>query len=341
VDVSRQAEELFGYRREELLGNNAEMLVPPQGRSAFAQHRERFLAAPGPRRLGEGATDLLAMRRDGSVFPVEISLRPLSVEEGSWIASIRDVSSRHRLEEHLRQAQKMEAIGRLAGGVAHDFNNLLGIILGESEMLLDGFAEDDERRESIAAVLAAVERAMAISRQLLSFSRNATPQSRVVDPGDVVRRLEPILARLAGKRVGLTIRAAPTASIRVDPAQLEQVLINLTVNARDAMPAGGSLELALDGFELPVEAAELSGVAPGEYVRIDVVDTGEGTTPEVRSRAFEPFFTTKEAGRGTGLGLATVFAVVNQFAGFLELDSEPGAGTRVSIFFPAVRVAEA
>jgi PAS domain S-box-containing protein len=335
VAANRQAESLFGYGQEELRGQAAETLVPPAARAEFARRRERFVAAPGPRSLGANEEGFLALKRDGTTFPAEISLSPVTFEDGNWIASIRDVSARRRLEEQLRQVQKMEALGRLAGGVAHDFNNVLSVILAESEALLDRLPPGDECRAGVQEIFAALDRGVALSRQLLSFSRNAAPRTQRFDPVTITRGLESMLTRLVGPKVEIDLRLGDVDRIEADPTQFEQVLINLAVNARDAMPDGGRLTIEVGTLSLSREdAAERPGAEARHYVLVTVIDTGIGMTPEVRARAFEPFFTTKEAERGTGLGLATVYTVVRQSSGFLELESAPGLGTTFRIYYP-------
>jgi PAS domain S-box-containing protein len=240
-----------------------------------------------------------------------------------------------RLEEQLRQAQKMEAVGRLAGGVAHDFNNLLGVISGYGELLLRQLALDSPYRKRVEQILKATDRATGLTRQLLTFSRKHDVDPKPLDLSPVVGEMEKMLEHMIGEDVRLSLEIQkPLGIVRADPGQIEQVLMNLAVNARDAMPRGGALQIALRNRE--VSAADGSSIAAGGYVVLEVADSGTGMDPETLSHVFEPFFTTKENGRGTGLGLATVYGIVQQSGGRITVDSRPDAGTTFRIFLPRV-----
>jgi two-component system, cell cycle sensor histidine kinase and response regulator CckA len=336
--ASRQAERLFGYEPQELNGRPVEALIPSAARSGYRELREQFGEAPTPRFMGAGPQNLFAARKDGTTFPVEISLSPLTTEADTIVAAVRDITARRELEEQFRQVQKMEAVGRLAGGVAHDFNNILGVILGYSQILLGGMGADDPRRARVEQILSASERAAGLTRQLLAFSRRQVFETRVLDLNDTVAAVIKMIGRLIGEDVGLTFRPGESLGrVRADPTQIEQVLMNLAVNARDAMPDGGRLAIetanaAMDDDYVRVHA----GSAAGRYVCIAVTDTGQGMTREVRTHIFEPFFTTKEPGKGTGLGLSTVYGIVKQSDGFIYVYSEPGHGTTFKIYLPAV-----
>jgi hypothetical protein len=335
VLVNSQTEFLFGYSRYEILGEPVEMLLPESFRAEHAGHRDEYVHAPEPRRMAEG-NELFARRKNGTEFPVEVSLSPLRTEGGMLIsAAVRDISDRRRVEMQLSQAQRMEAIGRLAGGVAHDFNNLLTVISGNVE-LLDPQRLDDEDRARLTEIGAAASRAAALTAQLLAYSRQQVLAPRVVDLNDVVEPLETMLGRLIGEHIVLRTALAPRpACALVDPGQIEQVIMNLVVNARDAMPNGGQVAISVDAteVEMPLERFP-TNVPVGSYALLCVSDTGVGIDPTLRRRVFDPYFTTKGVGEGTGLGLATVAGIVEQSGGYVTLESQPGVGTRVSVYLP-------
>ena len=251
-----------------------------------------------------------------------------------WVA--RDVTASKQLEAQLRQAQKMEAVGLLAGGIAHDFNNLLTVITAYGQLLRAEFADGDERREEVEEVLKAAARGAELTRQLLAFGRKQVLRPRVVDVNGVVAGVRPMLARLLGADATLDTRLAPSLSrVEADPGQLEQVLLNLTANAGDAMPGGGRVTIETADVELDAAAVRaLPGLAPGRYVLVSVSDTGVGMDEATRLRVFEPFFTTKGTGKGSGLGLATVYGIVKQSGGAVTVRSAPGEGTTFEIYLP-------
>jgi two-component system, cell cycle sensor histidine kinase and response regulator CckA len=247
-----------------------------------------------------------------------------------------DVSDRKRLEQQLIQSQKMEAVGRLAGGVAHDFNNLLTAISGYNELVLSQLPPGDPRRGHAEEIRRAADRAAGLTQQLLAYSRRQVLEPKVLDLNAVVSSMEKMLRRLIGEDVELATMQQPGLwPVRADPGQLEQVVLNLAVNARDAMPRGGRLQIATGNVAVDAASA-LSGVAlvPGDYAVLTVADNGLGMTPEVKARLFEPFFTTKEKGKGTGLGLSTVYGIVKQSGGYIWVDSEPGRGTAFRVYLP-------
>ncbi|MBZ5658250.1 MAG: PAS domain S-box protein [Acidobacteriia bacterium] len=477
LQVNSQTEQLFGYSRDLLIGQKVEILVPARHRRKHRGHRDAFAETPKVRRMGAGL-DLHGRRRDGSEFPVEISLSPVSVEKGSLILSaIRDISDRKRIEEdlrrvneelekrtaqqlgdyrarlasivdssedailskdlqgtitswnkgaeriygytaaevvgkpismltpkdrpneiasilekirrgesiehhetirvtknghhlnmsisvsplrdtsgniagasviarditaqkktedHLRQAQKMEAVGRLAGGVAHDFNNILGIITSCTELLRDRVDPQAEYSQYITHIRKASERGASLTRQLLAFSRKSVVQFQVLDLNDRLKDVGKLLRPLMGDDVEvLIVPKFSSAVIEADPGQLDQIVVNLAVNARDAMPHGGKFILETTTVYLDETfSAQHGPMIPGKYVMLAVSDTGSGMDESTQARIFEPFFTTKELGKGTGLGLATVYGIVQHSGGHIWVYSELGRGTTFKIYFP-------
>ena len=478
VQVNSQAQELFGYDREELIGQKIEILVPDRYRGKHHHHREGFAQAPKTRRMG-AELDLYGRRRNGSEFPVEISLSPVSTGKGALVLSaIRDISDRKRITEELRraneelhrrsaeqigeyrsrlaliidssedailskdlngiitswnkgaeriygytpeeavgkhisiltpgdrpdevqkilqkiaegesiehyesvrlakdgrrldtsisvspmrnaagdivgasviarditaqkraegqlrQAQKMEAIGRLAGGVAHDFNNILGIINACAEFLRDRIDPAAEPSVYVENIRKAIGRGTSLTKQMLAFSRTSAIQPCVLDLNERLREISKLLRPLLGDDVEILIVPRSTSAVvEADPGQLDQIVVNLAVNARDAMPRGGKFILETGAVKFDQAFAEQQqAMAPGKYVMLAVSDTGSGMDEATVSRIFEPFFTTKDAGKGTGLGLATVYGIVKQSAGHIMVYSEPGQGTTFKIYLPS------
>jgi nitrogen-specific signal transduction histidine kinase len=248
---------------------------------------------------------------------------------------VRDISQQRALEEQLRQAQKIETVGQLAGGIAHDFNNLLTAILGHVEMLGDDLAPGDPRAADVTGIRQAAELAASLTQQLLAFSRKQVLQPTVLDLNQIVDRARRILHRVIGEHIELATHTSPDLwRVKADAGQIEQIVLNLVVNARDAMPDGGVLTLETQNVTLDRECAERAGIAPGNFVRLSVIDTGVGITPAVRQHLFEPFFTTKGRGRGTGLGLATVYGIVKQSGGHIIVDAESAHGARFDVYLP-------
>ena len=322
---------LLGWTNEELLSKPYSELVHPDDRAGLAAVEQRILHGE----LIRGYENRYRCR-DGAYR--WFSWNAIPVTEHRLIYGItRDVTEEKRLEEQFRQAQKMEAVGQLASGVAHDFNNLLTVINGYAEILLGGLSPADPKRDQLTQVLEAGQRANELTSQLLAFSRKAIVEPKVLDVNHVLESSARMLRRLIGEDVRLDTNLAHVPPIRIDPGQLEQVFMNLAVNARDAMPGGGRLLIATEVVDHPDVLPTASGeVGPGRYVRVSVTDTGGGMPPEVLTRIFEPFFTTKGPGRGTGLGLATVYGIVRQAGGAITVESEPGRGTTFRILLPVV-----
>ena len=338
VLANRRAEEMFGYSRNELLGARIELLLPESKRSAHTRQREDYFARPRARPMGIGM-DLSGRRKDGTEFPLEVSLSTVESDEGTFaIAFISDISQRKLLEEQLIHAQKMEAVGRLAGGVAHDFNNMLTVITGYNRMLLDDLSPLDPLRGNAEEILKAADRAAALTNQLLAFSRRQIIRPRVLSPNSVLANTQKMLQRLIGEDIQLVLKLSPECgNMRADAGHIEQAIVNLAVNARDAMPSGGCITIETANVHLDENYTKTHlGMRAGDFVMIAMTDTGHGMDSETRRHIFEPFFTTKERGKGTGLGLATVYGMVKQSGGDIWVYSELGRGTTFKLYFPRV-----
>ena len=328
------AERLFGWTAEEVLGRPVPFL--PAERLAALRTTE------GPEGQPHGApgSEMRHTRRDGSFVDTLFStgvLRNAAGEAAGYIAVVTDLTEHKLLEAQLRQAQKMEAVGQLAGGVAHDFNNLLTVIKAHAFIALEVLPADAPAREDLLAVNDAAGRAADLTRRLLAFSRKQLLQPRVFDLNAAVSGVLPMLERLIGEDIEVVTQLDPSLhTVSADPAQIEQVIMNLAVNSRDAMPHGGVFRVATENVELPEARAMEDGftMQPGSYVVLEVGDTGVGMDTATRQRIFEPFFTTKEQGKGTGLGLAMVYGIVKQSGGYVRADSAPGKGTRFEIWLP-------
>ena len=328
IEVNPAACDLFGAACELLTGRAI---------SEFGEHAEIKHAWNVLREKQHDRGEFRIVRPDGSARDVEYSATADLLPDRHLLI-LRDVSERKRLEEQLRQAQKMEALGRLAGGVAHDFNNLLTAIISYGELLLELLPEAEAGRRHAEEIIRAADRAAALTRQLLAYSRQQVLAPQVLNLNTVVSGLERMLRRLIGEDVELVIDLATALRrVKADPGQIEQVLMNLAVNARDAMPKGGKLLISTANAELDEGYAWTHvDVQPGAYVRLSVSDRGVGMSAEVRARVFEPFFTTKDVGKGTGLGLSTVYGIIKQSEGHIEVESFPGEGTTFHVFLPQV-----
>jgi two-component system cell cycle sensor histidine kinase/response regulator CckA len=333
------AERIFGWSENEALGTHLPF-VP-------AEKQEEFLALRRRALLGEVFTEpeLHRRRADGSPIVVSVSTSPLRRPDGTIygiMSILTDITYVRRMEEQLRQSQKMEAVGRLAGGVAHDFNNLLTAISGYSDLLLHRLPDYSTLRRDVEEIRKAGDRAAALTRQLLAFSRRQVLQPKVLDLNGVVTKMGQMLRRLVGEDIGLSIDLSPSLSrVKADPGQIEQVIVNLAVNARDAMPDGGRITIATADAELsPAYAAAHPEVRPGPHVLLSVADTGQGMSDETQAHLFEPFFTTKERGKGTGLGLATVYGIVQQSGGHIRVNSAADRGSTFLVYLPRVEAPE-
>ena len=334
VYVNPAFERTTGYTREEVLGKNPRILKSGHQPAEFYRTMWETLVR------GEAWSGRMTNRtKDGKLFEEEATIVPVHDEKGrlvNYVAVKRDVTREVQLEEQLRQSQKMEAIGRLAGGVAHDFNNLLTIINGYSQMVLQDLEPQSELHGQVEEISKAGDRAATLTRQLLAFSRRQVLRPQALDLNSVVSNMGKMLKRLMGDDIELDVRlSSGLRQVKADPGQIEQVLMNLAVNARDAMPGGGKLTIETSNVELDGSYTETHAtVVPGPYVMVAITDSGTGMDAETKAHVFEPFFTTKPKGKGTGLGLATVYGIIKQSGGYVWLYSEPGHGTTFKIYFP-------
>jgi PAS domain S-box-containing protein len=353
TEFNPAAERMFGHARAAVLGRElAEVVVPAAYREAHRRGLARYLATGESTILG-GRIEVTALRADGSEFPVELTVTGLQVSGppafGAYIRDLtepkRAAAARTSLEAQLQQSQKMEAVGRLAGGVAHDFNNMLTVITGRAHMLMGRLKPGEPMHRDVELILKTSQRAVALTSQLLAFSRKQVVQPRVLELGPLVAELAPMLQRMIGEDVELAVEPVEgSGRVKVDPSQMQQVLMNLAVNARDAMTGGGRITVTIRDVEVSeATAVSRANLTPGPYVTLAVRDTGSGMSEEIAAHVFEPFFTTKEHGKGTGLGLSTVYGIVEQSHGHIQVDSALGAGTTFTIHLPRVEepVAEA
>jgi PAS domain S-box-containing protein len=328
---------ILGYASE------AELLHTNLARDVYVDPGQRPRLVEAVLKSGTLTAESQWRRKDGKTITVRLTGRVVRDAQGRveyFNAIVEDITERQLLEAQLRQAQKMESVGRLAGGVAHDFNNVLTAIFGYADLVLEALPPDSPARQDLEEIRKAAERAAALTRQLLAFSRRQVLTPVVVSVNELVEDIDKMLQRLISADIELRLALAHDAgNCRADTGQLQQVLMNLVVNARDAMPTGGKLLIETSNTELTEQYTELhQAVVPGSYVMLAVSDTGIGMDAETKARIFEPFFTTKEKGRGTGLGLSTVYGIVKQSEGYVWVYSEPGRGTTFKLYFP--RVAE-
>ncbi len=347
VLFNRHAQELFKKPAPGVSAfdwaRSQDVYLPDRSGMLRADENPLVLAMRGERTR---ETEVSILDADPEAGILAITGSPLRDEQQNLVgglALLRNVTRQRQLERQLTQAQKMEAVGRLAGGVAHDFNNLLSVIVSYTDFVQRALPEDDSKREDLSEVLAAANRAASLTRQLLAFSRQRVVHHQVLQLNDIVANLERMLRRVIGEHIELcTALSHSLAPIRADLGQMEQVLLNLTVNARDAMPAGGKLTFETANIIIEQEdSAAFERVPPGHYVMLAIKDTGTGMTEDVKKRIFEPFFTTKDVGEGTGLGLATVYGIVQQSGGHVDVESEVGQGSCFRIYLPSADSANA
>ena len=338
VLINSQTEKLFDYPRAELIGKPIEVLVPARFRDTHHQLREEFFARPESRPMGAGR-DLYGLRRDDTEFPVEIGLSTIETEQGTFtLSAIVDITERRRLLEWLQQSQKMESLGQLASGVAHDFNNLLSVILGCFDLLEKKHVSSEAGLRLIAEGRRTAYHGSALTSHMLAFSRQQPMVTEEVDLNGLINEMLDMLKRTLGSQIRIDTRCSTNLwRAKVDRNQIEIAVLNLAINARDAMPLGGTLTLVTDNTTVD---SNVTSIAPGKYVVLRVSDTGNGMEPKVLAQAVEPFYTTKEPGKGTGLGLSLVYGVARQLGGDLFIESVVGVGTTVSIYLPMVAPVE-
>lgn len=333
-------ERLFGYSAEEVIGKNVKVLMPAQFRNEHDSYLVNYRTSGVRKIIGIGR-EVLGRRKDGTTFPMDLSVGESKEDEDVYfVGIIHDLTERKRTEEQLAQAQKMETVGQLSGGIAHDFNNLLTVILGNAEALSEKLRARPDLKALCDGIFAAGQRGAELTKHLLAFSRRQVLRPVALDCNEMLSDLQRLLQRTLREDVEIELRLSPVLTPALaDAAQLESAIINLALNAQDAMPDGGKLVIATSIAPLDDRYRDLNPeVPPGDYVLMSVTDEGIGMAPDVLERAFEPFFTTKDVGKGSGLGLSMVYGFVKQSGGHIAIYSEIGLGTTVRIYLPAAQV---
>lgn len=335
TSLNKTGEAISGYTRQELLARNFSEIVPPEYVPRIRREARRALTGAMVEPL-----ELQIVAKNGRTIPLEVNGNAVwkDARQVEILAIARDVTLRNELAKQLIQSQKMEVVGQLAGGVAHDFNNLLGVIVGFSDLLLERLSAGDPQIKYVEQIKKAADRAVAVTRQLLAFSRKQVLQLRELQLNTLLEEMEPLIRHLVGERIDLGMMLDPgLGQIRADPGQVQQLVMNLIMNSRDAMPKGGTLTIQTMNARLDEDCARRHpDVRPGNYVTLAVSDSGMGMDAETKSHIFEPFFTTKPAGKGTGLGLSTAYGIVRQSGGHIWVYSEPGEGATFKIFLPRI-----
>jgi PAS domain S-box-containing protein len=334
-------EKLFGYSAEEVIGQNVGMLMPHPYRDEHRNYLDSFHRT-GERKIIGIVREVTGQRKDGTTFPMELSVGEAKQDgESIFVGIIHDLTERKHTEAQLIQAQKMETVGQLSGGIAHDFNNLLTVVVGNAEVLSEALRARLDLQHLADSIVQAGERGAELTQRLLAFSRRQTLQPAEVDCNSLVKGMEKLLRRMLSETIAVKTMLDPDVwTAYADPGQLENAVLNLAINARDAMPDGGTLTITTANVPLDERYRDLHPeVNPGEYVMVSVTDDGCGMSKEVLDRVFEPFFTTKEVGKGSGLGLSMVYGFVKQSNGHVAIYSEPALGTTVRIYLPAIATA--
>jgi two-component system, cell cycle sensor histidine kinase and response regulator CckA len=323
------------------LGQQIDRFIPERFHTAHQQHIAGFGNTGITARSMYSPGTLFAVRADGEEFPIEASISQIEIEgETLFSVILRDVSARMQVEAELRQAQRIEAIGQLAGGVAHEFNNFLGVILGYCELLSEDPGDRGTLEKHVAAIKSATQHATSLTRQLLAFGRKQGAEPEVLDVNREIWESHKLLRRLVPANIDvIPVLSASGGRVKLGPGQLQQILINLLVNARDAMPQGGKVVIETAEVELDEASGAQAGLQPGGFVTLTISDTGSGMNSETRSHIFEPFYTTKEPGKGTGLGLSTVYGIIKSGGGHVALETAEGQGTTFRIYLPRVQEA--
>jgi PAS domain S-box-containing protein len=333
------AQKIFGYSPDEVVGQCVSMLVSKRGRAEHEGYIRHYLRTGTGSAIGQGHREVQGRRKDGTEFPALLSINEMTLGHSRrFVGAISDITERKKLEEQLQQAQKMEAVGQLTGGVAHDFNNLLAVIMGNADLLQGRLGEDDR---STQAIIRAATRGAELTQRLLAFSRRQPLRPRVIALDELIAGMTDLLQRTLGETIRVeTSSAEGLWQAEADPGQVENALLNLALNARDAMPDGGTLSIETSNAMLDQSyAARYMDVTPGDYILLTIKDTGSGMNPEVLERAFEPFFTTKGVSEGSGLGLSMVYGFAKQSGGEVAIQSAPGRGTTVKLYLPRAQAA--
>ncbi len=330
------AEAIFGYAADEVLGKNVNMLMPEPDRTRHDGYIKSYLETGVAKIIGSGR-EVRGCRKDGTVFPLGLTVTETAVGgKRGFVGTLRDLTETKRLQEQLLQALKMEAVGQLTGGIAHDFNNLLTVVMGNAETLSEALADNPRLKHLVEMISTAANRGADLTKSLLVFSRKQTLAPKITDINGLVSGMKGLLRRTLGEQIEVKMRLAKDLrAVMTDTVHLESVVLNLCLNARDAMPKGGRLTIEASNAELTEDyTRQEKEVVPGSYVMIAISDTGTGMAPEVLAKAFDPFFTTKEVGKGSGLGLSMVYGFIKQSKGHIKIYSEPGIGTTIKLYLP-------